>query len=179
MSHSSESHGTHDLNIAMEEARSDKPAREALIEKYALATKRNAREMEGMPITVVMQHFREFADEITALRTPAEEKPFAAMTIDHTGCEHMSRDVENIELIASGGAKGPTVVVYLFTTPPVDEAKVRVTDEMVMRAAHVFWTGANKDEVWLRSSPHATIRRALEAALSPAPAVDEKQGEER
>lgn len=41
--------------------------RDALIQKYALACKRNAHEMAGMPITVIMQNFREFAEEIAAI----------------------------------------------------------------------------------------------------------------
>ncbi len=40
---------------------------EALIEKYADACKRNAAEMANMPISVIRQHFKEFADEIAAL----------------------------------------------------------------------------------------------------------------
>lgn len=40
-------------------------------------------------------------------------EPIAAYTIDHTGCWHMSGDVQNLEEIASKGSLGPTEVVYL------------------------------------------------------------------
>jgi len=40
--------------------------------------------------------------------------PYAACTIDHTGCDHMSRDIELIERIAAAGSKGPTEVSYLY-----------------------------------------------------------------
>lgn len=55
----------------MIDTQSDTPgegvAREAIIEKYASACKRNATEMVSMPASVITQHFREFADELDAL----------------------------------------------------------------------------------------------------------------
>jgi hypothetical protein len=41
-------------------------------------------------------------------------EPYAACTIDHTGCDHMSRDIELIKRIAAAGSKGPTEVYYLY-----------------------------------------------------------------
>jgi len=41
-------------------------------------------------------------------------EPHAALTYDYLGCEHMSRDVANIERIAAAGSMGPTEVVYLY-----------------------------------------------------------------
>jgi len=59
--------------------------REGLIKKYALACKRNAHEMAGMPITVIMQHFREFADKFAAIgaggQAAAEPGQFADRVI--------------------------------------------------------------------------------------------------
>lgn len=46
-------------------------AREDLILNHAMATKRNAAEMSGMPITVIVQHFREFAEALSALDQPS------------------------------------------------------------------------------------------------------------
>lgn len=45
----------------------DKRELEALIERYAEATQRNAIEMCTMPAHVVRQHFREFAADVLAL----------------------------------------------------------------------------------------------------------------
>lgn len=49
----------------------------------------------------------------------------AAYTIDHTGCWHLSCDVENIELIANSGSLGPTKV----------EPLVRLSDAQAAIAA--------------------------------------------
>lgn len=52
------------------------------------------------------------------MKAPAPPRePYAAMTVDLTGCEHLSRDIKGIEAIAAAGAKGPTEVVYLYSGP--------------------------------------------------------------
>jgi hypothetical protein len=62
------------IPLAAGSSRPAMEAREALIARYAEAAKRNAIEMSRMPIGVVLQHFREFADELAALpATPAVE----------------------------------------------------------------------------------------------------------
>ncbi|AXV15076.1 hypothetical protein CYG48_04805 [Neorhizobium sp. SOG26] len=60
-------------------------------------------------------------------------EPFAAMTTDCTGCEHMSRDVANIEAIAAAGSEGPTEVIYLYTTP-ARQSHVRGTEAAIRSA---------------------------------------------
>lgn len=61
-----------------------------------------------------------------------QREPVAAYTVDLTGCEHLSRDVANIERIAAAGSEGPTAVHPLYTgqqLAEVERAAARATAE--------------------------------------------------
>jgi len=57
-----------------------------------------------------------------------QREPVAAYTVDLTGCEHLSRDVANIERIAASGSEGPTAVHHLYTGQQLAEVEARVTE---------------------------------------------------
>ena len=66
--------------------------------------------------------------------------PAAAYTIDYTGCDHMSRDIANIERIAAAGSKEPTPVVYLYEgIPPAQNVALSaaVSDVLAERRRQV------------------------------------------
>lgn len=116
----------------------EKQAREALIEQAA------AR-LEGWLKSSSPERHEAIpeaaTDLLTALRTPAEET-------------------------AIGDERIYPREPFGITTPPVDEAKVRVTDEMVKRGVDAL--GCFQQLYVSRSEVAAIIK----AALSPAPAVD-------
>jgi len=65
-----------------------------------------------------------------------QREPVAAYTVDLTGCEHLSRDVANIERIAAAGSEGPTAVHHLYTGQQLAEVEERVEElaDMVREA---------------------------------------------
>jgi len=62
-----------------------------------------------------------------------QREPVAAYTVDLTGCEHLSRDVANIERIAAAGSEGPTAVHHLYTGQQLAEVEARVAEKERLR----------------------------------------------
>lgn len=101
-------------------------------------------------------------------------EPVAAYTIDHTGCEHLSRDVANIRRIAAVGAKGPTDVGLLYAAPPAPAVTPPVDIVAALVRLAEYGVPVDIQEALVRGSRSIGIRRgALAAALSvkPAPAM--------
>lgn len=71
------------------------------------------------------EHTQALYYALTAALAELPGDPAAAYTIDHTGCEHLSRDVANIRRIAAVGAKGSLEVVLLYAAPPAPAVVVK------------------------------------------------------
>jgi len=99
----------------------------------------------------------------------------AAYTVDHTGCDHMSRDIAGIERIAAAGSYGPTEVVYLYALAlplPVQEP---VDEQWRYRRPGTPWSA------WQRYSPTLHSYGDFEKEsrplyLSPSPSIPEEKG---
>lgn len=110
-----------------------------------------------------------YASWCEATRPREQAEPAAAYTIDHLGCEYVSRDVASVERIAANCSGGPTDVSYLYTGPsvkgPAEDALV-ATFKACVDADGVPLQVSFKG--WTRENGLRFLARAALSTLSPS-----------